>query len=306
MAPPACRRRRPRARRPTAPPAALSGHHLTAVLLNLRRTSRVRRSDGPYGAAEAIDRDGLIADGLRVRARRRRRSRSRRVAAVRHEADPPVAHDQAAATRRSRTPAGRRSATAGICPRPRTRCDRGREPGRGPNPRRTPPPSRWRAGRRSASRVTHVALPPDEFVGGGWPWAISSAAVVDVTSGSTRTSTRCSPRPARTGGSNSSGSRSGRSTSSSRRPGARHRCDGRKAAYTALQKQLATGRSCSLAFEDEVDGGPRPLQGPSPASSRAVGPVLGCANMAPRRGPVSRSRGPRRGGGIGRRARFRT
>ena len=63
----------------------------------------------------------------------------------------------------------------------------------------------------------------------------------------------------------------------------------RKAAYSALQKQLAAGRYVlPLAFADEVVVFRDTVQGPDdPAGHGRVGSILGCANMAPRRRPVT-------------------
>ncbi len=65
--------------------------------------------------------------------------------------------------------------------------------------------------------------------------------------------------------------------------------DERKAAYSALQKQLATGRYLlPLAFADEVVVARDTVEGPVLRQvTDPVGPILGCANMAPRRRPVT-------------------
>ena len=77
-----------------------------------------------------------------------------------------------------------------------------------------------------------------------------------------------------------------RSSSAARAPGTD---EARKAAYVALQARLATGvYLLPIAFRDEVVVVRDTLRGPRhPAHREPRGPILGCANMAPRRRPVS-------------------
>ena len=154
----------------------------------------------------------------------------------------------------------------------------------------------------------HVALPPAEFVGG-------AAGHRDVPGRGRRPAHRARPRPLP----------AARLEPDADRRVERHRRPVGRARHTAregprarfgerpegrLQRAAEGAGGGSIPASAGLRGrgrrGPRHGRGAcDPAGHRRVGSILGCANMAPRRRPVTVGRGPCRGGGIGRRAGFR-
>ena len=227
----------------------------------------------------------------------------------------PTTAAAAAGPHEGRLDQGRRPLAAGRRRRRRTRSscsapDADDEPG-APRRRRA---GRRRLGRRSASRSTLVE--PD-------PGALADRAPPRRASSPPRSSTSRSgydpdlypllaSSQTRTGGLNLIGLQDPTLDgllAAARKPGD---AEARKAAYTALQTQLAAGQYLlPIAFADEVVVARNARSGRGrPASRRPVGSFLGRANMAPRERPVSTCKpiaaGRRRGGEIGRRASFRS
>ena len=164
------------------------GSTLTAVLLNLRPGHpEFARSGGPRRRCSRRSTGGRSSSTRsRWPPRRRRGPIPPSSALFDPAADPAVPYDRGRrAGRRSRRPAGRRRPTAGTCPgrrrRRRSSCSaRTRRPTR-PRSRRPAAVARdWTA---LGLAVTHVPLPPGEFVTGRLAERRVQAAVGDVTIG---------------------------------------------------------------------------------------------------------------------------
>ena len=139
--------------------------------------------------------------------------------------------------------------------------------------------------------VEHVALPPGEFVTDHLATGDFQVAVVDVhhrPRSGPLSAARLEPDADRwVERRRAPGARP--STTCCARPARPARRSERKAAYSALQKQLAS-RSLPAAADLRRRGRGRSRHArgtPRPPGHRSVGPILGCANMAPRRRPVT-------------------
>ena len=271
------------------------GSTLTTVLLNLRvEPPRVRRPEGPHRAARR-HRPGGHHRWAPTRSRRprpRARSRPRRPGSTRRPTRPSRSIGPPR-RRRSRTPAGRRRTTAGTCrdaknpaPHRAPQPDDGRQPGPVRGRRRASPPT----GPRSASTSTTSRCRRASSSPTGWPRATFQVAVVDVIVGlDPDLYPLLASSQTLTGGSNIAGVQSVALDDlllKARAPGTDAE---RKAAYSALQKQLASG-SLPAAADLRRRGRGRPRHARRtrrPAGHRSVGSILGCANMAPRRRPVT-------------------
>ena len=227
---------------------------------------RRRRRSGPR-CSQAIDRDRLISTRLRDGGDLAPTAPSRRLAAVRRRGRPAGRRSTGRRPRRrSRRPAGRKEADGWHLPR-------AKEPLTieliSPDAAPTRPPSRpprpWPpTGRRSASRSTHVPLPPGDLVDGPAGHAATSRRRSRTCrSGSTPTCTRCSPRARRSPAAR---------TSSGPGPGARQAAGGRPRAGhdDGPDRRLfgppdAAGEGSLPApagLRGRVDRGPDTLNGP--------------------------------------------
>ena len=302
-------------RRPTPPSSRCEpssrllrypGATLTAVLLNLRPgSSGVRGPGGPHRAPDGDRPADAGRRGLRRAPRRRRPVRSRRArrCSIRRPTRPSPT---------TARPPGRRFLAAGWVHKDdgwhRTATDKAIEL-EVLSPDEKSNPVVWAAARQVAANwrqmgftVTHVGLPAGAFVTDRLAKGDFQVAVADVTIGlDPDLYPLLASSQTVTGGSNVMGVQDpalDKLLVAARAPGT---MEARKAAYSKL---AGPARQGSLPAPAGLPGrgrrGPRHARrtGPPPGRRR-VGPILGCANMAPRRGPLARSRaGPCRGGGM--------
>ena len=268
---------------------------LAAVLLNLRPNDRRVRGTPVRPALLGGDRPGAVIA---------RRLGGAATPGRRPDPAPSWAFDAAASAPRPARPGGRRAPLhggglgarrrmAGTTPAPRTAwrssCSarRGRRTRAATRRRGQSSPTGWRSGftvevvALGRRRHGHRAPPPGDF----------AAAVVDIEH-------RPGPRPvpaaglgqARTGGSNIVGRPgSASSTTCSRRPRTGH-ADAARGGLRGAPEALADGHATSAAGLRRTTSSCRArVAGPAIPGRRPVGPILGCANMAPRCRPVSSS-----------------
>ena len=154
----------------------------------------------------------------------------------------------------------------------------------------------------------HVALPPAEFVGKRLTTGTFQVAVADLRVGlDPDLYPLLASSQTLTGGSNVIGVQSSALDFVAREGAGAWFGEGPKG---RLQRPPEAARDRSIPAPGGLRGRGRRAPRHGPGTHRAtghgrVGSILGCANMAPRRRPVTVGRGPCRGGGIGRRAGFR-